>query len=91
MQLEAQSLFSGVANQTFPEFKVTGVLCVDACIDFDAAVVVAVPLFGNFYKFLTLFIGIEVKILVLIDEAVGTQCRFALMPLSATASAVALG
>ena len=73
MQLHADALFSGIACQSLPELVIAGILSIDPGIDFDAAIVMAVPLVHHFHKLLTLFIGLKIEIFVLIDEAVGRK------------------
>ena len=70
MQLHAKALLAGIAAEGFPQFEVAGVFAVDAAIDTDAAIVVAVPGIHRFDKGLALLVSIKIKILVLVDEAV---------------------
>ena len=73
MQLHTQSLFGGKAGETFPQLAVTGVFGVDAGVDLDPAVVVAVPFFGDPAQFLALLVGVKVKFFVFVDETVSRK------------------
>ena len=78
MKLKADALFAGVACQSLPQPVVAGVLGIDAGVDFDPAVVIAVPLVHHPAQLLTLLVGVKVEFLVLIDEAVGRQRQIGL-------------
>ena len=71
VKLDAQPLLRGIAHQTFPQLVVAGVLGVDAGIDANPAIIVAVPFFRNPAQLLTLLVGVEVEILVCVDKPVG--------------------
>ena len=73
VKLEAQAILSGEVCQTFPQGIVAGVLGVDAGVDFDPAVVIAVPFFHNPAQFCGLFVGMEVEFLALVDEPIGRK------------------
>ena len=78
MELDAQALLVGVARQGLPQGPVAGIFGPETGIDFDAAVVVAVPFLFDPAQLLALLVGVEVKFLVLIDEPVGRQGQIAL-------------
>ena len=70
--------FTGVARKTFPELIVAGIFGVDARVDFDAPVLEAVPLVHHPYQFLTLLVGLKVKVLVGVNEAVAGKGQIGL-------------
>ena len=78
MQLHAQPLLAGIARQRFPEGIVRGIFCEDARIDFDPAVVIAVPLVHNLLQLPALLVGLKVEFLVLVDVAIAGQGQIGL-------------
>ena len=78
MQLHSQILLCGVAHQTFPEPVVADVLGVDPGVNFDTAAVEAVPLLRDLYQLPALLVGLEVEVLVLVDEAIAGQRQIGL-------------
>ena len=78
VQLHAQILLCGVAHQTFPEPIIADVLAVDSGVDPDAAAVEAVPLLRDLHQLLALLVGLKVKVLVFVDEAVAGQRQIGL-------------
>ena len=71
MKLHADALLAGIARKRLPQLIVAGIFAVDTGIDPDAAVVVVMPFFHHPHQLLALFVGIEVEILVFVDEPVG--------------------
>ena len=78
VQLHSQTLFTGVACQGFPEGVVAGVFRVDPGIDFDTAIVKAVPLVHHPLEFPALLVGFKVKFLTFIHKAIGRQSKVSL-------------
>ena len=78
MQLHPQTLFAGIARQGLPQQVIAGVLGVDAGVDFDPAMIEAVPLVHNALELSALLIGLKVEVLVIVDKAVAGKGQIGL-------------
>ena len=78
MQLHSQILFLGIDSQCLPKQVIAGVFAVNAGINADSSVVMAVPFVCDTNQLLTLFIGFKVEILGFVDITLGRKSNIGL-------------